>query len=132
MIELNSVVIYCGFGMGEVLSGPGFRTCSHAGCAWPASATLSFDYESRRAWLDDLRPGEDPSTYDLCAVHAGRFRPPKGWASEDRRRMPEPVIPPSVPAEGSAFEQIQMAGNKEDDFSAGSASGPERIALPEI
>lgn len=78
--------------MGEVFAGPGFRTCSRAGCGWPAVATLSFDYQNSRAWLEDLRPRHDPATYDLCSVHAERSSPPKGWAWEDIRAMPEPVI----------------------------------------
>ena len=78
--------------MGEVFAGPGFRTCSRAGCGWPAVATLSFDYQNSQAWLEDLRPRHDPATYDLCSVHAERCSPPKGWGWEDRRATPEPVI----------------------------------------
>lgn len=74
--------------MGEVRAGPGARTCSHTACRWPAAATLSFDYERRLAWIEELGTQPDPSSYDLCSAHAGRFRPPMGWASEDRRRSP--------------------------------------------
>lgn len=78
--------------MGEVFAGPGFRTCSRVGCGWPAVATLSFDYQGSRAWLEDLHPRKEPATYDLCSVHAERCSPPKGWTWEDRRAMPEPVL----------------------------------------
>lgn len=92
--------------MGEVFAGPGFRTCSRAGCGWPAVATLSFDYQNSRAWLEDLRPRHDPVTYDLCSVHAERCSSPKGWAWEDRRAMPEPVIyaEPEVENSGASGE----------------------------
>lgn len=105
--------------MGEVLSGPGSRACAHSACAWPASSTLSFDYDSRQTWLDDLVMFHDPSTYDLCSVHAGRFRPPRGWTHEDRRRMPEPVIHAPVLAP-------ELAG------APGEPGPPSEIALPEI
>lgn len=73
--------------MGEVAAGTGLRACSHAACRWPAIATLYFDYGSRRSWIEDLRSHPDPASYDLCSVHAGRFRPPMGWETEDRRRV---------------------------------------------
>lgn len=61
------------------------RSCSHSGCKWPAAATLSFDYRQRYVRLDDLHCTGDPSSYDLCSVHAERFTPPVGWDADDRR-----------------------------------------------
>jgi hypothetical protein len=53
-------------------------------------ATLSFDYTTRRAWIDEL--GEpDPATHDLCARHADRLRVPQGWTRDDRRPGDEPL-----------------------------------------
>jgi hypothetical protein len=55
------------------------------GCSSPAGATLAFDYASRRVWIHDLPNPPDPASYDLCAEHVERFRPPRGWEVEDRR-----------------------------------------------
>jgi len=62
------------------------RPCSHSGCMAPSTATLSFDYATRRAWLHDPPDPPDPASYDLCSAHAARFRPPRGWEVEDHRR----------------------------------------------
>lgn len=104
--------------MGELFAGPGFRTCSHAGCRWPAIATLGFDYTGRRAWLEDLKPERDPATYELCSVHAERFGPPRGWQSEDRRRLPEPLF------DARGGEEIRLG-------SASPSPRPAQAALPE-
>lgn len=61
------------------------RQCARPGCAAPASATLSFDYAGRRAWVEPLSTVSDPARYDLCLGHAGRLRVPVGWEWEDRR-----------------------------------------------
>ncbi|MHB8670876.1 MAG: DUF3499 family protein [Acidimicrobiales bacterium] len=61
------------------------RQCARPGCAAPASATLSFDYSGRRAWVEALSTEPDPARYDLCPAHAGRLRVPVGWSWEDRR-----------------------------------------------
>jgi hypothetical protein len=89
--------------MGELFAGPGFRTCSRAGCQWPAVSTLGFDYGAKRAWLEELRPKHDPSTYDLCSVHSERFSPPMGWAAEDRRVLSEPLF--HVPSEVTPVDE---------------------------
>jgi hypothetical protein len=47
--------------------------------------SLAHNYAERRAWLFDLDANPDPHTYDLCAYHADRFRPPRGWSTEDQR-----------------------------------------------
>lgn len=61
------------------------RSCSRPGCAAQAAATFSYDYGSSTVWLDDLAPEAHPATYDLCAPHAGRLAPPRGWQLADRR-----------------------------------------------
>lgn len=61
------------------------RPCSHSGCPRRAAATLAYDYKSRRVWLHDLPEPPDPASYDLCAHHVERFRPPRGWEVEDHR-----------------------------------------------
>ena len=71
--------------LAPVVPGPGFRSCSHWGCSLPAVCSLAHNYSERRAWLFDLEANPDPHTYDLCAYHADRFRPPRGWSTEDHR-----------------------------------------------
>jgi hypothetical protein len=61
------------------------RQCSRPGCAAAASATMTYDYRSRTAWLDDLAHEPDPNNYDLCPAHADRLAVPRGWERMDRR-----------------------------------------------
>ncbi|MDP8960212.1 MAG: DUF3499 family protein [Actinomycetota bacterium] len=63
------------------------RTCARPACSAPAAATLAFFYGAREVSLEKLGLDEMPSTYDLCATHADRMRPPYGWAMNDRRRV---------------------------------------------
>ena len=46
---------------------------------------MTYDYSSRRAWLDDLANEPDPNQYDLCPTHADRLAVPQGWECTDRR-----------------------------------------------
>lgn len=117
--------------MGELYAGPGFRTCSRAACQWPAVATLGFDYGAKRAWLEELRPKHDPSTYDLCSVHSERFSPPNGWVAEDRRVLSEPLfhVPSSMaPKEHDEEEAVPIAAEAQVE------SHPRQLqaGLPEI
>ena len=67
------------------------RRCKKTGCPAPATATLSFEYGSRTAWLGDLTPDPVPAHYDLCAEHAERFSVPRGWDRVDRRSSTPPL-----------------------------------------
>lgn len=72
------------------------RQCARPGCPAPATATMTYHYASRTAWLDS--PGDEPdasAAWGLCATHAGSLKVPVGWACEDRRT---PIIPlrPSI------------------------------------
>jgi Protein of unknown function (DUF3499) len=68
------------------------RLCSRPACAEPAVATVSYHYGEQAAWLDQLTPERDPHAYDMCARHAERLRPPRGWMLDDRRvRSSSPV-----------------------------------------
>ncbi|HEX7277389.1 MAG TPA: DUF3499 family protein [Acidimicrobiales bacterium] len=60
------------------------RLCARPGCGEAASATLSFQYATSTVWLDDVG-AKEPHTIDLCARHADRLAPPKGWTGHDRR-----------------------------------------------
>lgn len=74
--------------------------CARPGCGGAAAAWLSYDYAHQRVWLDD--PGVNPAGHHsaLCASHAGRLRPPRGWTCQDRRSPPaaRPPEPPGLAA----------------------------------
>lgn len=61
------------------------RPCSRPGCPAPAQATLTFRYDSREASLGELSADPTPAGYDLCATHADRTGPPRGWELVDAR-----------------------------------------------
>lgn len=69
------------------------RTCAKPGCAVTATATLTYDYAARTAWVEGLDPEAHPMRYDLCAEHADHLRVPNGWAFEDRRRRYPAALP---------------------------------------
>ena len=72
----------------------GSRHCVRPGCGAIAEATLTYHYASRTAWLDDFEDEPDPSTYELCGLHADRFTVPLGWNREDRRATGDPIPQP--------------------------------------
>lgn len=61
------------------------RACSRPGCSAPASATLTFNYAEREAWIAGLAESRAPQSYDLCATHAARTQAPHGWHLRDQR-----------------------------------------------
>jgi hypothetical protein len=61
------------------------RSCAKPGCNTTASATLTYDYANRTAWVERLHDEHHPMRYDLCAAHADHLRVPNGWALQDRR-----------------------------------------------
>lgn len=71
-----------------------FRSCRRTACRWPAVASLSFRYETRQVWLEDLPLDADPSRWDLCPHHADKLVVPRGWERVDQRSsrpaLPEP------------------------------------------
>ena len=54
------------------------RTCAKPGCNTCASATLTYDYASRTAWVEHLDDEAHPMRYDLCPDHAGGLTVPEG------------------------------------------------------
>ena len=50
------------------------RTCAKPGCNTSASATLTYDYASRTAWVERLNDEAHPMRYDLCSDHADAMR----------------------------------------------------------
>jgi hypothetical protein len=63
-------------------------------CGTPASTHMSYSYGDRLIWLEDLRVSAGAG-YPMCADHAGRLTPPRGWTLTDRRT----AIPLFVPLE---------------------------------
>ncbi|MET0728415.1 MAG: DUF3499 family protein [Acidimicrobiales bacterium] len=61
------------------------RTCARPGCSTTASATLTYDYAERTAWIEMLANDPHPMHYDLCTEHADHLGVPRGWAFDDRR-----------------------------------------------
>ncbi|MCP2194999.1 DUF3499 domain-containing protein [Williamsia deligens] len=55
------------------------RHCSRPGCAQPAVATLTFVYAESVAVVGPLASSDEPHSWDLCDVHAGRITVPRGW-----------------------------------------------------
>lgn len=77
------------------------RPCARPSCSTPARATLRFSYADREASIERLAEQPAPQTYDLCAIHAARTRPPHGWTLRDRRPEDErrPDAPPQPPVD---------------------------------
>lgn len=64
-----------------------------ARCGAPAGIVMSFNYDERMLWLDDLSEPVVPGRgYAMCEGHAGRMTPPVGWTLIDRRRAVRPLF----------------------------------------
>lgn len=72
------------------------RTCAKPGCNTSASATLTYDYGHRTAWVERLDAEAHPMAYDLCGDHADGLRVPQGWALQDRRVRYPAALPQSI------------------------------------
>jgi hypothetical protein len=46
---------------------------------------MTYDYDGRMAWVDDLAEAPLPHGYDLCVPHARAFSVPQGSTRSDRR-----------------------------------------------
>lgn len=68
-----------------------------ARCGGPAAAVMSFDYDERAVWLDDLAQSVPVGAgYPLCAHHADRMTPPLGWTLTDHRNTARLFAPLEV------------------------------------
>jgi hypothetical protein len=67
------------------------RSCARPECNTQASATLTYDYANRSAWLERLSTEDHPMTHDLCDRHASSLSVPRGWHLADRRVV-EPLF----------------------------------------
>lgn len=72
------------------------RTCAKPGCPVSASATLTYDYAARTAWVELLGHEAHPMAYDLCTDHADALRVPQGWALQDRRVRYPAALPQAM------------------------------------
>ena len=62
-------------------------------CGAPAGIKMTFAYDARLVWLDDLTPPVTPGlAYAMCESHADRFTAPVGWSLLDRRRPVRPLF----------------------------------------
>lgn len=46
---------------------------------------MSYAYAESTVVLDDLAPEAHPMVHDLCSLHAGSVRVPRGWDFQDVR-----------------------------------------------
>ena len=53
---------------------------------------MSYDYASRRVWLDDVSDRPQQLGYALCERNASRMTPPVDWSLSDRRLL-APQLP---------------------------------------
>jgi hypothetical protein len=62
-------------------------------CGAPAGIKMTFAYEARLIWLEDLT---EPVTlglgYPMCEGHGSRFTAPVGWSLLDRRGPARPLF----------------------------------------
>lgn len=71
------------------------RSCCK--CRSLAAVTMSYHYQERYVWLDDLDSDPQPvHGYAMCDRHAGRLTPPVGWTLVDRRNLVRPLFPEIV------------------------------------
>jgi hypothetical protein len=61
------------------------RPCARPDCSAPGTASLTFAYPTRQAWIGVLADDPRAQSYDLCARHVARVRPPLGWQLRDER-----------------------------------------------
>lgn len=71
-------------------------TFNCARCRAPGAALMSFSYQGRAVWLDELDDEDMPYGYVLCADHADRMIPPQGWTLSDRRKVSRLFAPVHV------------------------------------
>ncbi len=55
------------------------RRCSKTTCPLAAVATLTYAYADRAVVVGPLATFAEPHSYDLCADHALKLTPPRGW-----------------------------------------------------
>ena len=54
---------------------------------------MTYDYDAREIWVDDLGGDLSGTVYRLCTTHAARLSPPVGWVLFDVRRPALQLFP---------------------------------------
>lgn len=57
---------------------------------------MSYDYEAKAVFLEDLVDLDPGAGYPLCAPHADRLTPPIGWNLTDQRTAVRLFVPLEV------------------------------------
>jgi hypothetical protein len=99
------------------------RQCSRVGCKSPAVAEMEFEYLSRRVWITELQPDPEPSCHHLCAVHLGRFAPPKLWETHDLR-----MVSAQESIEADQLSVISRHAAERDEKDMALTSRPQRAS----
>ncbi|MFO8076757.1 MAG: DUF3499 family protein [Actinomycetota bacterium] len=89
------------------------RTCRRNGCHEPATASLTFRYDTAEVRLDDLESEPHPQRWELCERHAG-VNVPRGWGFLDARSS----------APGSAAGELAAVPERPVDAPAITATRP--------
>ena len=72
-------------------------------CGTPAAAVLSFNYDDRQVWLDDISSSDDQASLGaLCTAHTDSRTVPVGWELIDRRRSSDRHL--FIPTEASGAD----------------------------
>lgn len=109
------------------------RSCRRNACLEPATASLTFRYDTAQVWLDDLAIESEPQRWDLCPEHAGSLTVPSGWALVDVRTAagregPAPEVvrqAPSVPRHNRYAELSARLPALAAEFASELLSRPE-------
>ncbi len=118
-------------------------SCRRPGCTQVAAVAIHYDPVSCQLWLDPITVA-DRSAQTLCADHAERLSPPRGWVVVDRRGAQTTILAaPGVSGPGRPAERRALRrrwGSFEEptlDFTASEAVTPaaavvaESVAAPE-
>ncbi len=98
------------------------RQCDRSACSEPAVATLTYVHADCTVVLGPLATYAEPHSYDLCALHAGRFTAPRGW---DVVRLAVDLEPPTPSGDDLAAlaDAVRDAGRPARP-AGGEAAGP--------
>lgn len=87
------------------------RVCSRPGCSEPATVTFTFEPAELVLWIGDLAEDATAPGHDLCAEHAARLSPPRGWSVSDvRDEVPDlPGLDAQSPMLARAFRSARAS-----------------------
>ena len=118
-------------------------SCRRPGCTQVAAVAIHYDPVSCQLWLDPITVA-DRSAQTLCADHAERLSPPRGWVVVDRRGAQTTILAapgvsgPGRPAERRAlrrrwgsFEEPTLDFTASEAVTHAAAVVAESVAAPE-